>query len=161
MLALDRLAHELVVDPAPAMAHHLVAGLDDGPRGFRVPFQRHRNGEEADRDSTLGEDAREYTSAGSVHGVDEELEAGGGDLLEIREFLDGFDVRLLEVCITNRACLRSLWDRLIEFSLNGLHNCRASRSTITRLVLHSIPVERIMTRRNHHPTSCAEVLYAE
>src|SRR5207237_21398 len=47
VLALDGLAHELVVDPAPAVAHHLVAGLDDRPRRLRVPFERHRDGEEA------------------------------------------------------------------------------------------------------------------
>src|SRR5258706_12724431 len=66
VLALDRLAHELVVDPAPAVAHHLVAGLDDRPRRLRVPFERHRDGEEADRDPALGEEAHEPPEAGAA-----------------------------------------------------------------------------------------------
>ena len=59
VLALDGLAHELVVDPPPAVAHDLVTGLEDRARRLRVSLERHRDREHADRDVTLGEQAQE------------------------------------------------------------------------------------------------------
>src|SRR5262249_17535856 len=41
------------------------------------------------------------------------------------------------------------------------HDSRPTRSSITRLVLHSVPVEWIVARRDHYSTGCPEVLHAE
>src|SRR5206468_12743313 len=57
--ALDLLAHELIVEPAPAVAHDFVPGLDDGGGSVRVSLERHGHGEYADLDAVLGEDAHE------------------------------------------------------------------------------------------------------
>src|ERR1700730_11071890 len=57
--ALFLLAHVLVVDPPPPMAHHLVTRLDDRRRGRGVAFQSHGDGVDRDRDLAVGEHAKE------------------------------------------------------------------------------------------------------
>src|SRR5438128_10513461 len=74
MFALDLLADELVVDPAPAVAHDLVAGFHDRRGGLGVALERHRDGEDADLDAVLGERAHEAPEPGAasvlVHRLD-------------------------------------------------------------------------------------------
>src|SRR5581483_7710540 len=48
-------------------------------------------------DSALSEDAGKHSTSGAVHGVDQELESGGADLVEIGELLDGFDIGSFEI----------------------------------------------------------------
>ena len=63
VLALDVFRDELVVDPAPPVAHHLVPRLDDGGGRFRMALERHRDGEDADPDTALGEQAHQPPEA--------------------------------------------------------------------------------------------------
>src|SRR6266478_5952063 len=64
VLALDVLRHILVVDPAPAVACHLVAELDHGARRLRIALERHGDGEDRDRDAARLEEAHHAPEAG-------------------------------------------------------------------------------------------------
>src|SRR5438093_1627878 len=74
VIALDLLADELIVDPLPAVAHDLVAGLDDRGRGLGVALERHGYGEDADLDAVRCERAHEAPEADAatilVHRLD-------------------------------------------------------------------------------------------
>src|SRR3989449_2665412 len=63
VLALDGLAHELVIDPAPAVAHHLVAGFDDRAGGLGMALEGHRHREHADVDPAFREELQEAPEA--------------------------------------------------------------------------------------------------
>src|SRR5262249_34019366 len=59
VLALDGLAHELVVDPAPAVAHHLVAGFDNRARRLGMALAGPGHREHADVDPAFREQFQE------------------------------------------------------------------------------------------------------
>src|SRR5439155_20727706 len=63
VLALAGFAYDLVVDPAPAVAHYLVAGLDDRPSGLGVALEGHGDGKHADVDPQLDEEPQETPDA--------------------------------------------------------------------------------------------------
>src|SRR5262249_9613793 len=93
VVALDLLADVLVVDPPPAVAHDLVAGLDDRRGGFGVALERGGHREDADLDAVRRERAHETPEADAaavlVHRLDLQvphtLERGqADDLLQVR-----------------------------------------------------------------------------
>src|SRR5947199_13117 len=59
VLALLVLTDELVINEAPAVAHHLVARLDERRGRRAVALERHADGEHADLDIALGEEPQE------------------------------------------------------------------------------------------------------
>src|SRR5262249_40455488 len=63
VLALDGLAHELIVDPAPAVAHHLVTGFDDRAGRLRMTLESHGHREHADVDPSFRKQFQEAPEA--------------------------------------------------------------------------------------------------
>src|SRR6185437_1596671 len=138
-------------------AHVRLDGL-----GINAGKQRVHLGANLDKvDAALGEDAGQHSASRAIHAVDEELEAGAGDPVDVGEFLDGGDVGLLEVGLGDRGRASRFGKRSIELLLDGGDDCRTRRAAVTGLVLHSIPVPGIVAGGNHHPAGGVEVLHAE
>ena len=94
VVTLDLLAHELVVDPLPAVAHDLVAGLDDRRRGLVVALERHRHREHADLDAVRGERAHEAPEADAASVFVHRLDLEVAHALERRQAHDFLQVGL-------------------------------------------------------------------
>ena len=91
VLALHGFLDELVIDPAPAVAHDLVARFDDGRRRLRVALEGHADREDADLDSALGEHPHQAPEADTAAVLVDRLDLqipharqrlGADDLLE-------------------------------------------------------------------------------
>src|SRR5207244_2775062 len=102
--ALDLLAHELIVDPAPAVAHDFVPGLDDGGGGVRGSLERHGHGEYADLDAVLGEDAHEAPESRAGPVLVHRLDLKVAHALQDRHAHDFLQARLgLAVAVQDRS----------------------------------------------------------
>src|SRR4051812_14811140 len=137
----------------PLADYHLLCQTHMGPNGLGINSREERVYIGADLDmldSVFGEDTGEHSASRAIHGINEELETRSADLIEIGEFLDGFDVRLLEIGGSNRSCRRRGGERPIQLPLNRLHDRGTPRSTVAGLVFNSIPVEWIMAGSDHY-----------
>src|SRR5205085_10609652 len=102
--ALDLLLDELVVDPPPAVAHDLVAGLDDGRRRLGIPLERPGHGKHAHLDAALGEQAHETPEARAAPVLVHRLDLEVAHAAEDRHADDLLEERLgLAVAVQDRA----------------------------------------------------------
>ena len=94
VLALDLLAHELVVDPAPAVAHDLVPRFHNGGGGLGMALERHRHGEDADLDPVAGERPHEAPEPDAAAVLVHRLDLKISHALERRQTDDLLQIRL-------------------------------------------------------------------
>ena len=97
----------------------------------------------------LGEDACDDASARAVHGVDEELVAGGLDGSEIDEVGDGGDVVGVEIDLFDLGWGCGLWQGLIEVAFDGGDDGRLTGAAVAGLVLHTVPLGGVVAGGDH------------
>src|SRR5690348_7297882 len=89
--------------------HMRLDGLGINSRKERIHFRPNLDM----LDSALGEDAREHAASGAVHRIDQELETGRADLVEIGELFDGLDVWSFEIRVPDSSLFRTHRKRLV------------------------------------------------
>src|SRR5271165_3221853 len=100
-------------------------------------------------DAALGEDVLQHAASSAVHHVNGELEARLLNRFQIDEVLDRRDVGNFEVGQRYAPAL-ALKPWRIEFALDGFHDRRSTRAAVACLVLHAIPVERVVAGGDHY-----------
>ena len=96
------------------------------------------------RNADAREDVGNKRTAGAVHRINGVLHARLGNQVEIGKVLDGLQVGGQKIYFGNGCGLVGAGNRLVQVRLNLRDNRRLARASVPRLVLHAVPLRRIM-----------------
>src|SRR3984885_8459967 len=138
---------------APRSNYGALRHLDVWQNRLRID---HRNGRidlVADLDvwnARTRKDSRNHPTARAVHAIDQKPVSGGANRIEINKPRNRSNVIRVEIDRLDRRRLCCLHQWLVQITLDGGHDRRLTRTTITGLVFDAVPLSRIVARGDHH-----------
>ena len=129
---------------------------------FRIDARKRRIalGTDLNRSHTRTiQNAFQHARAGTIHAVDQKAVPGCHDRLQVCKSLDRGNVLRQEIHAGDRGSLRGLRQFGTEVLFDLPDNTGRARTAIAGLVLHAIPLRRIMRGRDHHAARCVAMTH--